>query len=194
MFRTRNIPVRNIGAMVSCLRVQTLENKAKNRAPGWQPGDIDSVLEAAVFLYTESRRLTKGVAGRYGLTGPQLAVVKMLEPVGRLSLSELSERIRARNSTVTGIIDRMEREGLVQRRRSSEDRRVVHIELTDAGAELAAQIPIEPFQIFRQVLGELSARDAADLKRVLTRLAERVREIVGEADAPTNGKRKDPSF
>ena len=40
--------------------------------------------------------------------------MKLLEGIGDLSLSELSDKIRAQNSTVTGIIDRMEREGLVE--------------------------------------------------------------------------------
>lgn len=142
--------------------------------------EMDAIVEAIVYLYTESRRITKELAGRYGLTGPQLAVVKMLEPVGKLSLSELSGRIRARNSTVTGIIDRMEREGLVTRRRSKEDRRVVNIALTEKGQALAAEIAVEPVQIFRRVLGELSERDAADLRRVLGILARRVHAIVEE--------------
>lgn len=133
-----------------------------------------------LYLYTESRRITKGLAGRYGLTGPQLAVVKMLEPVGKLSLSELSALIRSRNSTVTGIIDRMEREGLVVRRRSDHDRRVINIELTAKGQKLASGIPVEPVQIFRQVLSELSVRDRSELGRILNRLARRVRELVGE--------------
>ena len=141
--------------------------------------DLDAVVEAIVYLYTESRRITKDMAGRFGITGPQLAVVKMLEPVSRLSLSELSWRIRSKNSTVTGIIDRMEREGLVDRSRSEQDRRVVHISLTGKGRDLAAQIPVEPVDIFRTVLAELSPRDARDLKRVLTRLAERVRQLAG---------------
>ncbi len=147
--------------------------------------DMDGVVEAILYLYTESRRITKGLAGRYGLTGPQLAVIKMLEPVGQLSLSELSWRIRAKNSTVTGIIDRMEREELVHRSRSKQDRRVVHISLTEKGQRLAEEITIEPVQIFRTVLGELSTRDARDLKRVLTRLAQRVRELVQEGALPS---------
>ena len=96
--------------------------------------EVDPILEAIIYLYTESRRVTKELARRAELTGPQLTVLKVLESVGDLSLSELSERIRAQNSTVTGIIDRMEREGLVVRARSTEDRRVVHIRLTEKGA------------------------------------------------------------
>jgi MarR family transcriptional regulator, organic hydroperoxide resistance regulator len=157
---------------------------ATNPAMTSDQPDLDAVVEAIVYLYTESRRITKDLAARHGLTGPQLAVLKMLEPVGKLSLSELSWRIRARNSTVTGIIDRMEREGLVERRRSEEDRRVVHIVLTKKGQKLAADVDVEPVHIFRQILSELSARDAAELRRIMTRLARRVRELVdlkGEA-------------
>jgi DNA-binding MarR family transcriptional regulator len=143
--------------------------------------DFDAIVEAMLYLYTESRRITKGLAGRYGLTGPQLAVIKMLEPVGKLSLSELSSLIRARNSTVTGIIDRMEREGLVLRKRSESDRRVINIELTPKGQQLATGITVEPVQIFRRVLAELSARDAAELGRILNSLARRVRELVEES-------------
>jgi DNA-binding MarR family transcriptional regulator len=146
-----------------------------------QEEDLDAIVEAIVYLYTESRRLTKELAGRYGLTGPQLVVVKMLEPVERISLSELSAQIRARNSTVTGIIDRMERERLVERQRSDEDRRVVHIALTDKGRALASEIPVEPVQIFRRVLAELSPRDRGELGRILTKLARRVRQLAAGA-------------
>lgn len=162
--------------------------RAQIQAPETEQPDMDAVVEAIVYLYTESRRITKGLASEYGLTGPQLAVVKMLEPVGKLSLSELSDRIRARNSTVTGIIDRMEREGLVERQRSEEDRRVVHIVLTRQGQKLASEIPVEPVQIFRQVLSELSSRDASDLKRILTRLARRVRELVEVQESDEKGR------
>lgn len=154
---------------------------AKSASPKSPRPDVDVIAEAILYLYTESRRITKELAGRHGLTGPQLAVVKMLEPVGKLSLSELSGKIRARNSTVTGIIDRMEREGLVQRRRSEADRRVVNIELTPKGRELASEIPVEPVSIFRRVLAELSPRDASELSRILSRLARRVGEIVQDS-------------
>ena len=140
--------------------------------------DVDTIVEAILYLYTESRRLMKGVAASFGLTGPQLTVVKMLDEIGDMSLSELSERIRAQNSTVTGIIDRMEREGLVARSRSREDRRVVHIRLTAKGHEVARRIPIAPLTIFREAIEELGPTDGRELLRILTRVARRVRELV----------------
>ena len=146
--------------------------------------DVDAVVEAIVYLYTESRRLTKEVAARYGLTGPQLTVVKMLEALGDLSLSRLSEKIRAQNSTVTGIVDRMEREGLVTRARSAVDRRVVHIKLTPKGARLAREVPVEPMEIVRQVLLGLSEDDTRELLRILTKLARGVKALVDHEGGP----------
>src|SRR5687768_9656240 len=140
--------------------------------------DVDQVLEAILYLYTESRRITKELAKRADLTGPQLTVVKLLEAFGDLSLSELSDKIRAQNSTVTGIIDRMERENLVIRERSKEDRRVVYIKLTPKGRELAREIPVEPMEVFKNALETLSGQEMKDLLRIMTKVAKRVRHIV----------------
>jgi DNA-binding MarR family transcriptional regulator len=142
--------------------------------------EIDSILEAILYLYTESRRLTKELARQVDLTGPQLTVLKLLEGVGDLSLSELSERIRAQNSTVTGIIDRMERESLVMRTRSTEDRRVVKIKLTDKGAKIARGIAVAPMETFRGALDSLSVGETRELLKILTKIARRVQSIVKE--------------
>jgi DNA-binding MarR family transcriptional regulator len=140
--------------------------------------EVDAILEAIVYLSTESRRITKELARRADLTGPQLTVLKMLEGLGDLSLSDLSDRIRAQNSTVTGIIDRMEREGLVVRTRSTEDRRVIRIKLTEKGARIARDIAVEPMEIFRSALENLSPGEMRDLLKVLTKIARRVQSIV----------------
>jgi DNA-binding MarR family transcriptional regulator len=149
--------------------------------------EVDAILEAIVYLSTESRRITKELARRADLTGPQLTVLKMLEGLGDLSLSDLSERIRAQNSTVTGIIDRMEREGLVVRTRSTEDRRVVRIKLTEKGARIARDIAVEPMEIFRSALENLSPGEMRDLLKILTKIARRVQSIV-KRDVGTTAK------
>jgi DNA-binding MarR family transcriptional regulator len=152
--------------------------------------DVDAIVETIIYLYTESRRLTKGMAAQFGLTGPQLTVIKLLEELGDLSLSSLSERIRAQNSTVTGIIDRMEREGLVKRERSTTDRRMVYIRLTDKGQKLAKEIQVEPMEIFRSALSVLAPSDVRDLLRILTKLQKRVLAHVerGGESAPGKGR------
>jgi MarR family transcriptional regulator, organic hydroperoxide resistance regulator len=148
-----------------------------NLSPDVKP-DVDQILEAIIYLMTETRRITKELARRANLTGPQLTVIKILEQIGDLSLSELSDKLRAQNSTVTGIIDRMEREGLAQRVRSTEDRRVVRIRLTEKGAKLAAEIPVEPMVILRNALSSLTATESKELLRIFTKVARRIRAIV----------------
>ncbi len=140
--------------------------------------DVQQILETIIYLYTESRRITKELARRAQLTGPQLTVVKILEQIGELSLSELSERIRAQNSTVTGIIDRMEREGLVLRERSTADRRVVIIRLTEKGLALAEDIPLEPMEVFQGALTSLNKDEMRELLRILLKVSKRVKAIV----------------
>ena len=151
--------------------------------------EIDAIVEMIIYLYTESRRLTKGMASGFGLTGPQLTILKLLESFQDLSLSTLSERIRAQNSTVTGIVDRMEREGLVRRERSKADRRVVHIRLSEKGARLAREIQVEPMEIFRSALLSLSPTDLRDLLRILTKLQKQVVSRVGQNRAEDERRR-----
>jgi len=144
--------------------------------------DVDPILETFVFLYTESRRAMKDLAREHGLTGPQVTVLKLLEGVGDLSLSELSERIQARNSTITGIVDRMQRDGLVLRRRSERDRRVIEIVLTPHGQTLARAIPVQPMQMFASALRSLPREDREALRRILRSMSDHVRAL--NEDAP----------
>ncbi len=149
--------------------------------------DIDQLVETAVYLYAEGRRITKASGRALGLTGPQVTALKLLEGIGQLSLSDLSERMSAKNSTITGIVDRMVSSELVQRHRSEEDRRVVLIALTPKGENLAAKIPVTAMEIFGSALRSLSAKDRADLTDILKRLTEHVRQEVerlGEQSAP----------
>jgi MarR family transcriptional regulator, organic hydroperoxide resistance regulator len=163
------------------------------RIPDALKAQVDRIAEAIIYLYTESRRLTKEAAARVGLTGPQLSVVKMLDELGDMSLSALSDKIRAQNSTVTGIVDRMEREGLVDRKRSVDDRRVVHIRLTEKGARLARSLTFEPFEIFRHALeNALTQQELLQLLTLLDKLATYVKEEaateVDERDQRSAGK------
>lgn len=76
-----------------------------------------------------------------GLTGPQLWVLKILGNTSPLRLSDLARQMYLRPATVVGIIDRLEAKGLVARSRSSKDRRVVDLSLTDQGRTLVSNAP-----------------------------------------------------
>ncbi len=64
------------------------------------------------------------------LTGPQGMMMGILSHDGEMKISDLSEKIGLSNSTVSGIIDRLEKQGLVERTRSTDDRRVVYVNIS----------------------------------------------------------------
>jgi len=65
------------------------------------------------------------------LTGPQGILVGTLAHHGKMKISELSERVGLSNSTISGILDRLEKQGYIERIRSEEDRRVVYVDVTN---------------------------------------------------------------
>jgi len=153
--------------------------------------DLDRIVETIIYLVTESRRLSKEEASRHGVTATQLSVLKMLHEIGDLSLGSLSKEIRAHNSTVTGIVDRMEAAGLVERARSDEDRRVWIIRLTAAGRKVAEKAKVSPWDLLRQALEELSPGDQEKLTALMRKVAVNVQSAVQprRAKEKANGSR-----
>jgi len=76
-----------------------------------------------------------------GLTGPQLWAIKMIGELAPVRVSDLAARMYLHPATVVGILNRLELQGLINRMRSNEDRRVVKIELTDAGKAIVSTAP-----------------------------------------------------
>jgi len=153
--------------------------------------DLDRIVETIIYLVTESRRLSKEEATRYGVTPTQLSVLKLLHEIGDLSLGTLSKEIRAHNSTVTGIVDRMEAAGLVERARSVEDRRVWIIRLTAQGRRVAERARVSPWDLLRHALDELPAADQEKLTTILRKVALNVQSAVAkppEGGGPRRGK------
>jgi len=84
---------------------------------------------------------TKELNKNYQVSAPQLNYLLALNEAGPLPPSQIARHIMVKSSTVTGVIDRLEYKGLVKRTRNSPDRRVITIELTDAGRTLAQHAP-----------------------------------------------------
>lgn len=70
-----------------------------------------------------------------GVTMPQSMVIGMLIKRGTMKVSDLSEALGFTNSTTSGILDRLEKQDIIRRERTPEDRRVVYITITDAFKE-----------------------------------------------------------
>ena len=84
-----------------------------------------------------SRRLKKQV----GLTGPQLIFLKEVVKTEEISVGEIARAISLSQATTTGILERLVKRGLVNRRRSDQDRRRVLVSITPAGEQIMSQAP-----------------------------------------------------
>lgn len=80
-----------------------------------------------------------------GLTGPQLLVMQNIGKIPGIMVRQIADNINLSAATVTSILDRLEARELVQRIRSTEDKRRVGVFLTDKGRELLNNAPM-PFQ------------------------------------------------
>jgi DNA-binding MarR family transcriptional regulator len=110
----------------------------------------------------------------HGLTNSQYNVLRILRGEGKpLKVLEIAARTVTVVPGITGLVDRLEQAGLVARRRCSDDRRVIFVELTPAGRALVARLDGPLADLHRQLLGHLSADELAQLSRLLEKARER---------------------
>lgn len=107
---------------------------------------------------------SKSIQEAYHITVPQLISLHELHRRGSLSLGTLTRLLYLNNSTVTGIVDRLEMRGLVRRVRKSSDRRQIHVEITEAGQAFIRNAP-PPVQA--HFVEQLKAVDADDIEKLL---------------------------
>jgi DNA-binding MarR family transcriptional regulator len=107
----------------------------------------------------------------YGLTAPQLAVLREIRAGKNISPSMIAAALHLSQPTVTGILGRMEKQGLIRRERSAIDLRNVLAVVTDAGKELVDKAPPLLRDRFCNELAKLSAPQQAEILETLERVA-----------------------
>jgi len=113
---------------------------------------------------------------KFGVTGPQLWVLKTIFQNGSLSLGDLSKQMYLHPSTISGVVDRLERKGYVWRDRDREDRRVVRVQLTPKGKRLVKRSP-------NPVQGKMIYGLRRLKKEKLNLVCESVQKLVGIMEA-----------
>ncbi len=107
----------------------------------------------------------------YGLTPSQYNVLRILRGEGRpLPILEIAGRTITVVPGITGLIDRLERDGFVNRLRCETDRRVIYVALTDRGATTLAALDGPMADLHHQLLGHLSRTELQELIRLLEKV------------------------
>jgi DNA-binding MarR family transcriptional regulator len=130
-------------------------------------------LQLCFALYASSNlmtRLYRALLGPLGLTYPQYLAMMALWETAPQTVGALGKRLNLDSGTLTPLFKRLEKLGLVERRRDPGDERRVLIDLTEKGQTLRERAAGVPFQVLCQL--PMSTEEAIELKDRLTRLAE----------------------
>jgi DNA-binding MarR family transcriptional regulator len=109
------------------------------------------------------------------LTVPGWRVLVVLLRGDRLRVGELADRTSIEFSTLSRLIDALQRRGLVARKPAKDDARVVHVSLTARGRAVTRQLLPEAVALERRMIAGMSAAEVGDLRRLLEKLYENIR-------------------
>lgn len=124
-------------------------------------------------LYAATQAITRGYRSRLsavGLTYPQYLVLLVMWEVGEATVKGLADSLRLDSATLTPLLKRMEKAGLVTRTRDTTDQRVVNIALTDRAREIESNVAAIQKQVACSTgMDERCFRDLQDSLRELIR-------------------------
>ena len=139
--------------------------------PSSQPLDL-RILRALRRIIQAVDIHSRKLASRYKITSPQLVTLLCVAEQGPITTSEIGRQVHLSNSTVVGILDRLEAKHLVRRERSATDRRQVLVSATDMGAALVASAPSPLQDVFAEALHGLPKLEQTAIALSLERIVE----------------------
>ena len=119
-----------------------------------------------------SRARIGAVAEEGGVTFQQYMVLSVLAGASDTGLPtlEIASRMVERAPAITGLVDRLERQGLVRRQRIESDRRQIRCVLTEQGRELVSRLDAEVADASAKAIGMLTGHEVGVLRHLLARV------------------------
>ncbi|WP_390621681.1 MarR family winged helix-turn-helix transcriptional regulator [Oceanobacillus massiliensis] len=117
------------------------------------------------------------ILNNYPITSPQFVALQWLLEEGDLTIGELSNKISLAFSTTTDLVDRMERNELVERVRDTNDRRVVRIHLLDKGKIIIREVIKKRQEYLGEVLSRFSDEEKDSLNHLLDFLYDEMKLV-----------------
>ncbi|SHN07538.1 MarR family winged helix-turn-helix transcriptional regulator [Gracilibacillus kekensis] len=129
-----------------------------------QIADIEKELR---FISGIIKQKGREILNNYPITTPQFIALQFLLEDGDLTLGELSKKINLAFSTTTDLVDRMEKNDIVERVKDTKDRRVVRIHLLERGKVIIREVIEKRQQYLGEVLTNVKEEDMGQLSRLL---------------------------
>ncbi|GAA0456638.1 MarR family transcriptional regulator [Alkalibacillus silvisoli] len=128
------------------------------------------------------------ILNHYPITPPQFIALQWLLDSGDLTIGELSKKMYLAFSTTTELVDRMEKNELIERVRDPKDRRVVRIHLLDKGKAIIDEVIGKRQEYLQEVLKTYSLDEVEKLRSSMTQLYDVMKEHEQAQD--TNSKKE----
>ncbi len=147
------------------------------------PARAEGILHALLRTWGLLRQAQDPFFARFGISGSQWGILRVLQRAesngeAELPLKVVSERLLIQPPSVTGVVDRLERLGLVKRSPSSQDMRVRHLSLTPQGRMLLSQVLEGHAQRVQALFDGLGLQDQETMLQLLKRLETHLRTLV----------------
>lgn len=136
--------------------------------------DIEQQLREMGLLM---KRKEREILHRFPITQQQFFVLLLLTEYGNMTIGELSQKCCLACSTMTDLIDRMEKNQVVKRIRGERDRRIVNIHLLPTGKELICRVMEARQQYLSKVLSHLSTEEGITIKKQLSSVYKKMKEL-----------------
>ena len=130
---------------------------------------------------------------RQGLTPAQFDLIATLGNTAGMSCKELGDKTLITKGTLTGVLDRLEQKGLIERERSSDDKRSYLVRLTRAGEQLFGDLFPKIIAHDKQLFSHFSDADFTTLEAALSKLKQAMQDSGADPglNAPTHTKAKE---
>lgn len=128
---------------------------------------IDILMQEAASSFAKAK--SQQFASQ-GLTSQQVSILLLLDRKGSLKVSEIGVTLKMVDSNVSNICSRLQKAGLVRRKKMKDDQRVVIIELTDAAQTKMEEIKTKVYDFRRRMSEKLSKQDLDDICKGLSKL------------------------
>ena len=167
--------------MTATMSTSTAETRSE---PEFDSRLIDAIRRILRALEVHSSRLES----RHEVTGSQLTCLRVIADGDATTATAISRQVHLSPSTIVGILDRLERKGMIERTRDAQDRRVLNVAATRSGRRLAARAPSLLHELAASLTGEPAVereRVAGALEAVAARIDGliRVRGDTGRAES-----------
>lgn len=112
----------------------------------------------------------------HGISFSEFAVLEVLLHKGPLPIGDVGDHMLLTRGSMTYVVDKLEEEGLIRRRRCEEDRRIIYAELTEEGRELIEEVFSEHAALLRRLTKGLSSAEKEKATALLKRLGKLAEE------------------